>query len=516
MLVKDFVQSIITGNVGRSRRLLPNEILDLKVAFMSTETVAAVADADNKRKLALEVDVQTVGPCRRHVRVKIAEAEIQEARKQCVKEFGTSAAVPGFRVGKVPAGLIERRFNKEISDRIREKLLIESLEQLGEDKSIEPIDEPQFDVASLQIPDTGDFEYEFDVEVRPEFEIPAYSGLSIKRPVHTVTESEIEKRIRDYQIERATERVVDRPVAAGDYARVTLEFRHADNKLSTVSNQRVVVRPSLKLRDGEITGFDQLLIGAKAGDILTTSLVVTPEAENVELRGETIQVNVTVVNVVEFDLKSVDEIAEEFALESAEEVRNEVRKTLERQVTYRQRQETRRQVLEQMTASADWELPESLVRRQVENALRREMLEMQQAGFSFDEIRARENELRQKSLTTTRQALKEHFVLDRVATKESIEVEPYEIDAEIGLMAYQQMETPRKLRARLQKNGMIENLEAQIRERKAVDHILAHATFEDIPMEISETETSFALPYSVAGTSVAGTIEDSQEEDSEE
>ncbi|MBA4032769.1 MAG: trigger factor [Planctomyces sp.] len=482
---------------------------------MSTDTVSEVAEADGKRKLALEVDVQNTGPCRRHVRVKIAEAEIKEARQQCVKEFGTSASVPGFRVGKVPAALIERRFHKEISERIREKLLIESLEQLGDDKSIEPIDEPQFDVASLQIPDTGDFEYEFDVEVRPDFELPAYAGLNIKRPVHTVTDAEIDKRIREYQTERATERVVDREVAAGDYARVTFEFRHKENRLSTLSSQRVVVRPTLKLRDGEITGFDQLLIGAKAGDSKTTSLVVTPEAENVELRGETIEVVVTLINVLEYDLKSVEEIAQEFALESADEVRTEVRKTLERQVTYRQRQETRRQVLEQMTASADWDLPESLVRRQVDNALRREMLEMQQAGFTIDDIRARENELRQKSLSTTRQALKEHFVLDRIATQETIEVEPYEIDAEIGLMAYQQMETPRKLRAKLQKNGMIENLEAQIRERKAVDHILAHATFEDVPMESGDSDSIFALPHSVAGSTV-GTIEDGQEDDSDE
>lgn len=483
---------------------------------MSTDTVSEVAGTEGKRKLALDVDVQSTGPCRRHVRVKIAESEIVEARKQCVKEFGLNASVPGFRVGKVPAGLIERRFHKEISDRIREKLLVESLEQLGDEKSIEPIDEPQFDVESLQIPEKGDFEYEFDVEVRPEFELPDYSGLKIKRPTHTVTDAEIDDRIRDYQLERATERVVDRALAAGDFARVTLEFRHKGNKLSTLSQQRVTLRPVLKLRDGEITGFDQLLTGAKAGDQKTTSLVVTSEAEVIELRDETIEVVVTVDSVLEFDLKSVDEIAADFALDSAEEVRSEVRKTLERQVTYRQRQETRRQVLEQMTAAADWDLPESLVRRQVENALRREMLEMQQAGFTVDEIRAHENELRQKSLTTTRQALKEHFVLDRVATKESIEVEPYEIDSEIGIMAYQQMETPRKLRARLQKNGMIENLEAQIRERKAVDHILAHATFEDVALDPEKTDDVFALPYSVAGSAASTVSGDSQEEDSEE
>jgi trigger factor len=95
---------------------------------------------------------------------------------------------------------------------------------------------------------------------------------------------------------------------------------------------------------------------------------------------------------------------------------------LERQFEYAQRQETRSQVLEQIMASADWDLPESLVRQQTENALRREMLEMSQAGFTREQIMARENKIRQDALQTTTQALKEHFVLDKIATVETSNV----------------------------------------------------------------------------------------------
>ncbi len=141
-------------------------------------------------------------------------------------------------------------------------------------------------------------------------------------------------------------------------------------------------------------------------------------------------------------------------------------------MTYEQRQAVREQVLEKITESATWDLPEQLVRRQVENALRRTILEMQQAGFTTREIQARENKLRQNAVSSTRQALKEHFILDKIAEKESIEVVPADIETEIRLMAVQRGESPRRVRARLEKTGMIENLEAQIRERKAVDIIL--------------------------------------------
>ncbi|NOX53759.1 MAG: trigger factor, partial [Planctomycetes bacterium] len=152
-------------------------------------------------------------------------------------------------------------------------------------------------------------------------------------------------------------------------------------------------------------------------------------------------------------------------------------------VAFEQRQSTRQQVLEKITESANWELPEELVAKQVENAVRREILEMQQAGFTPREIRARENELRQKAISTTRQAIKEHFVLDKIAELEGIDVTPADIDHEIRLMAAQSGENPRRLRARLQKSGMIENLEAQVRERKTVDYILEHAEFEDVPLD---------------------------------
>src|SRR6185312_3959421 len=100
------------------------------------------------------------------------------------------------------------------------------------------------------------------------------------------------------------------------------------------------------------------------------------------------------------------------------------------------------------------ELPESLVKRQVENALRREILEMQQAGFTDEDIRARENELLQQQISMTRQALKEHFVLDKISTQEKLEVTPEDVNTEISYMAFQRGESPRKVRARIEKQDL--------------------------------------------------------------
>jgi trigger factor len=201
-------------------------------------------------------------------------------------------------------------------------------------------------------------------------------------------------------------------------------------------------------------------------------------------------------------------------VESEEEFDEEIRGILDRQVTYEQRQTTRRQVLDKMTDSADWDLPEDLVLKQVENALRREILEMQQAGFTTQQIQARENELRQQAVSSTHRALKEHFVLDKIASDANLQVEPSDIESEIRLMAMQRGESPRRVRARLTKSGMIENLEAQIRERKAVDLILSQAKFKDTPMPVAEEDRVEALPRSICG--LGSQTESAEDEESDE
>jgi trigger factor len=296
-----------------------------------------------------------------------------------------------------------------------------------------------------------------------------------------------------------------------------VDIQHEGRPLRHFAELTVQLKPALRFQDAELAGFDQLLLGANRGDTRSAEMTVSTEAETIALRGETLQAHFTVKDVLQVELPELDkEFLQRLGVETVEELRDEIRQILERQVTYQQRQSARSQVLEQITNSANWELPENLVLRQVENALRREILEMQQAGFTTQQIRARENRLRQQAISTTRQALKEHFVLDKIATLEAVEVAPEDMEFEIRLMAAQRGESPRRVRARLQKSGMIENLEAQIRERKAVDIILSRARYEDVQQQPEVEEDVEAVPQSVCGTSFETVAGGPAEADDEE
>ena len=290
----------------------------------------------------------------------------------------------------------------------------------------------------------------------------------------------------------------DAPVESGDSVNICAAFTYNGGTLQDHAHFTARVRSTLRFEDGEITDFDKLLAGAKAGETRDAEITISKEAENVAMRGEKVQAAFKIEGVQRVKLPELNRaLFQRVGVETVDELRIEIEQALQRQIQYDQRQAVRKQVLDKITASATWELPEDLVLKQVENAMYREVLEMQQAGYTEQEIRVRENELRQHQVSMTRRAMKEHFILDKIATQENIDVSEYDIEAELHYMAMSRGENVRRLRARMEKSGVIENLEAQIRERKAVDVILSKAVFEDVPMENSSTLTVEAVELEI-------------------
>jgi trigger factor len=470
---------------------------------VSEEVLDQNADADvaEETKMDLNVTIEDVGPCKKHVRVAIPRASIDEIQGEILGEYAEKAEVPGFRTGNVPSSLVAKRFKSEISDQVKQRVLMASLEQLGEDSDLDPINEPNLDLDSIEIPEEGDFEYEFDVEVRPSFEMPQYEGLTIEQPNRETTDEEVTAYLEQFREQYGKLVPVDAPAEEGDYVNVDISITHDGKPLTKIDDASVRVRPTLRFQDAEFEGFAGFISGVTADESRETDLTVSMEADIIGMRGETVHATFKVLDVKRMEVPELDEeFLERIGAETVDDLREQIKGMLDRQVKYEQRQATRKQVMDKITESADWDLPEDLVKKQVDNALRREILEMQQAGFTSKEILVRENDLRQRSLSMTRQNLKQHFVLDRIAEEKELEVTNEDIEMEIFSMAMQKGENPRRVRARMVKNGSIENLEAQIRERKAVDIILDSAEIKDVEMPPTVSNNVEALNRSVCHT----------------
>src|SRR5688572_17143084 len=160
---------------------------DVDTPDQAAETPAA----EEKPKLSLDVKVDTKSACERHVTVSISREDVERYFKESFAELMPKAEVPGFRAGRAPRKLVETRFREQIADQVKGKLLMDSMTQVSEDHEFSAISEPDFDYEAIEIPKEGPLTFEFDLEVRPEFDLPEGKGLSINRANHEFSEDEV-------------------------------------------------------------------------------------------------------------------------------------------------------------------------------------------------------------------------------------------------------------------------------------------------------------------------------------
>ncbi|MEX0978945.1 MAG: trigger factor [Pirellulales bacterium] len=453
--------------------------------MMFTSENTPVADDEGQAeepKLKLSVKVDSPSACQRHVTVTIPREDIERYFDKTFSDLVDTAAVPGFRAGRAPRKLIEARFRKEVADQVKGSLLMDSMTQITEDQDFSAISEPDFDPLAVEIPDDGPMTFEFDIEVRPEFEIPEWKGLKIERPVREISAKDVDKRMEKALAQHGRLILFDGAAQSGDYIVCNLTFKSGVVELSSSKEEVIRLRPVLSFRDGKIDGFDKAMKGVKAGETREVTTRISADAPNESLRNTEITAVFEVLEVKKLELPKLtpELLAEMGDFKSEGELRDAVKEDLIRQQEYHQQQETRRQVTALLTESAGWQLPPELLRRQSRRELERAVLELKRNGFSDAEIRAYENDLRQNSMAATARALKEHFILERIAEEEKIEAESDDYDKEIALIAAQSGESARRVRARLEKGEMMDALRNQVIERKVIELVLAHAKFKDV------------------------------------
>ncbi len=152
-------------------------------------------EAEDKRKLELDVQIQDVGPCKKHLKVTVPRPEIERQFEESLGNFQRDAQVPGFRTGRAPRQLVVKRFRKQVAEQVKSSLLMASLEQIDADYKLNPIVQPKLDVEAITLPDDGPMTFEMDVEVRPEFAVAEYKGLKVKRPIKTIRDQDVEIRL---------------------------------------------------------------------------------------------------------------------------------------------------------------------------------------------------------------------------------------------------------------------------------------------------------------------------------
>jgi trigger factor len=452
---------------------------------------ATTATTEEAIKLKQTVEIKEVGPCKKHVKVTVEREQIDERFDEKYTEIVQSdqPQVRGFRPGKAPRKLIEKQYHESVAEEVKTQVLMASLEQLAEEQAISPLSPPELDPYAINIPKEGPFIYEFDIEVRPEFDLPDYKGLALRRPTHTFNAAEMETE-KKRLLEPYGQLVPKEPpvVALNDFVTADISISFNGKEINTIKEVRLKVEPQLALSDGVASDFGTKVAGAKPGDVRDVEIELSQEIGAEQLRGRKVQAKFHVNDVKTIRLPELTrELLEDvFAVSTVDGLNEFVQIMLDRRLEYAQRQAARQQVLEKLASGANWELPQDLLRRQARKTLQRQVMDMKNSGMSDEQIKGRRRLLEQDVVKSTASALKEHFVLQKIAEVEKIEIEDEDLDTEIERIADQSGESFRKVKARMEKEDLMEALATDLLERKALDLILESATYEDYEWKADE------------------------------
>lgn len=477
----------------------PSDVKDDQLEGQTEGQEGAQDEAAERPKLALDVKIDKPSACERHVTVTVAREDIDRYFKEAFDEMAPKAQLPGFRPGRAPRKLVESQFRDQVADQVKGKILMESMTQISDEHEFSAISEPDFKYDTIELPDDGPMVFEFDLEVRPEFDLPQWKGLQIERPAHNYTDDEVREHLSKLLVRYGASETVEGEIQAGDQVHLCMNFSH-NGEVVNHAHETVEVRPTLSFADAQLEGFDKLLIGKKKGDKVEAKLKVSADAENEALRDQEVD---AVFEIEEVQRVKLPELTEGFldrigGFADEAELMAEVRRELERQLAYQQQRKVRQQISAMLTESASWELPPDLLKRQARRELERAVMELQSAGFGNDVINAHANELQRNAMASTAAALKEHFILERIAEEEKIEAEPEDYDREIELIAEQSDESPRRVRARMEKRGLMDTLRNQIVERKVIERIAADAQIKDAPFDPPKNDVS-AVAFAIGG-----------------
>lgn len=438
---------------------------------------------EESAELKNTVTVEEAGPCRKKIIIEIPAEKIKKATDEQYETLRKEALVPGFRKGRAPRRLLERRFGKDASEQIKLKLLADASESAIKDSALETLGEPDVDFEKIELPAEGPLTFDFEVEVRPEFELPGLEGIAVTRTKLEVTDEQIDREIEQMQRWAGvwTPRPEDEAVELDDQiiADVVLKLEGTEEE-QKLDNIEIYVRPSGFVSEVPVDKLDELLVGAKAGDTKETSVEVPKTFFREEYRGKKVELKITVKDIKWLKPAEVDEtLLKRYEAENQDELREKIRDTLQSRLESQGRAEMTEQIYKYLLDKTDFDLPLDVVAQQASNVLRRQYTNLLMRGLSREQIAEQIEQLQAGSEQQAKQQLKTFFIMDKVAEKLGVTVSEEEINGHIAQLAMRRGQRPERMREEMARDGSLAQFTLEVRQDKCIAKLLETAAITE-------------------------------------
>jgi trigger factor len=422
--------------------------------------------------MSVVLSLQDVGPCRKQLKVEVPAPAVEAETQRVVRDYGQKVRLPGFRQGKVPSELVRRRFAKEIDQEVKERLLPRYWRQAQAESSIEPLLPPEVEEVS-EIQPGEPLTFTAVVETRPEIALRDLDGFNLPDPEVEPGTLEIEETIENIRKQMSEWVPADRPAARGDLVGVDVTTlgspEHPEERTDPIQ---------VELGDPQV--WEELTLalqGMSAGQETTFERRHEhPPAEEggaPEVHEQRFRVKVN--EVKERDLPPLDDA---FAakvnpeLQSFEAVREAVVGRLRQQKTEQRREARHQALLDQLRERHPIELPQGVVRREVEGMVQDYAETLARRGVNVEKAPIDWNRVAEEMMPTAEKRVHARLLLDAVADERKIAVTEEEFERTLAMLARTQGVSTPVLRRKLDEDGRLTSLRAQLQREKTIRTLL--------------------------------------------
>lgn len=388
--------------------------------------------------------------------------------------------IPGFRKGKAPRKIIETNYGKGVfySDAI-DILFPEVYPSAIDELKIDPIDAPSIDIEEIS-KDNG-LVILVDVEVKPSFELGEYKGVEVEKVEETVNEDAVTAKLEEMREKGSRLVSVEREIANGDTANI--DFEGFDGEVAFEGGKGE--NYDLVIGSGSfIPGFEEQLVGKKVGEELEVNVTFPEEYHAENLAGKPVVFKVKVNDV---KVKELPELNDEFAADTTEfntleELTADVRAKVEADAAEAAKNELRNRVIEKVVANTEVEVPEAMVKNEIENQMMELNYQLQYQGFGMEQflqMTGKTMEEFKAEFTANRRDeavrnVKTSLVIEAIAKAEDVQVSEEEVDSEVAKMAESYNMTVEQVKEALRPTDL-KDMEGQLKIRKTIDLLVDSA-----------------------------------------
>lgn len=427
----------------------------------------------------MQVSVETTSPIERRLTIQVPAAEIDEAVSARLKDTAKNVRLNGFRQGRVPMAVVEKRYGPSVRNDVVGEVMRERYVRAITDESLNPAGYPSIDA---NVNEAGkDLEFVAIMEIYPEVELASIEGTSVERPVVDVTDADVEEMIETLRKQNADWQEVERAASDGDQVKIDFQGYIDDEPFeggSAEGHELVLGSNSF------IPGFEGQLEGAKAGEDKTISVTFPDDYQAEQLAGKEATFKVKVHQISAQVLPEIDAaFIERFGVEGGNETefRAEVKKNMNREALQAVDNRVKQQVLDALKAANDISVPSALVQQETDG-MKRQAAQQFGLGEDFD-VSQLPNELFEEQAKGRVQV---GLLLAEVIKQNELEASDDEIKAKVEELAGQYQDPQEVVDYYMGNDQLKTQVKSAILEEKAVAKLLEQTQVAEVEMTYQE------------------------------